>query len=478
MHRPLLENPTRLICTLGPASRDPATLDRLLEAGLDVARINFSHATPETITPTVRTLRELAAARGRPVAILGDLQGPKIRTGSLVGGGPVALWPGATLVITTEPVTGTAERVSTTYQALAQDVHPGDPILLDDGAISLRVVAVEGSEVQTQVVDGGDLGEHKGINLPGVAISSPSVTDKDREDLRYLVEQQFDFVAQSFVRSVEDVRLLKRLLAQLGADTPVIAKIEKPEAIGDLEAIVAEADALMVARGDLGVEMPPEEVPILQRRIMSLCAQQRKPVIIATQMLESMREQPRPTRAEASDVANAVFHGADAVMLSGETAAGKYPVESAQMMQRICAAAEREYMAGKHLRTDYSESGFASDSDALARASAELAEAVGAAAIVAFTQSGSTARLISMCRTRVPVLALTPLAATARRCCLYWGVVPVLIPAPASSEEMRSEVTRVLKERGWVQPGDVIVITSGTVGHTGTTDTIRLQTVT
>ena len=471
-------NPTKIICTIGPASDSPETLAQLLQAGMDVARLNFSHQDHDSAEILVRRLRAAAEQAGRHLAILGDLQGPKIRTETLVGGQPVRLQSGQELTITTETVTGTAERVSTSYQYLPQDVKPGDHILLDDGLISLEVVAASEHEVRTRVVTGGLLGEHKGINLPGVKISAPSLTEKDRADLQFALEQGLDYIGLSFVRSAADVRELRDLIAANGGGAAVVAKIEKPEAVAEIEKIVELADAVMVARGDLGVEMPPEEVPILQRRFIARCAARRKPVIIATQMLESMREHPRPTRAEASDVATAVFEGADAVMLSEETAVGQYPVESVGMMQRICLAAEREVMAGRHLRVEAGEGEFASYADAIARSAAELAEAAGAAAIVAFTQSGATARLISMCRTRVPVFAATPLVATARRCNLYWGVQSVLIAPVSSTDEMIASVAATMKAAGAVQPGEAIVITAGTpVGQAGSTNMVKLQSI-
>lgn len=473
-----IANSTKMICTLGPASQDPDIISCLLEAGMDLARLNFSHGDAQNKLELVRHVRNLSEQQGRHTAILGDLQGPKIRTGKLVGGGPAALEAGQELVITVDPVVGDAQRISTTYESLPQDLQPGDAVLLDDGLISLEVLSTDEQNVYTRVINGGELGEHKGINLPGVTISTPSLTAKDRQDLEFIIENDFDYVALSFVRSVEDVRLLKQLISEYGGTTAVIAKIEKPEAIAEIEEIVEEADATMVARGDLGVEMSPEEVPILQRRIMSLCAHKRKPVIIATQMLDSMREHPRPTRAEASDVAGAIFTGADAVMLSGETAVGQYPIEAARMMQRICIAAEQEHMAGSPLRTSYAEGDFVSFADALARSAAEIAEAVRAAAIVAFTQSGSTARLISMCRTRVPVFAATPLTSTARYCSLYWGVHPVLIPPVEDTDAMITHVERTMKQREAVKSGDVIVITAGTpIGQAGTTNMLKLQTI-
>ncbi len=450
----------------------------LLQAGMDVARVNFAHGDHAGLGAMVEQVRELAEDQQRYLAVLGDLQGPKIRTGELQGGEPVMLEAGREVVITTEPVPGTARRLSTTYAHLPQDLEPTDIILLDDGLLCLEVIATDECEVRARVVTGGLLGEHKGINLPGVKISAPSLTDKDRADLEFAVAQRFDYVGMSFVRRAEDVRQLRELIAARRGEVGVVAKIEKPEALAEIEEIVELSDAVMVARGDLGVEMPPEEVPVLQRRLIDLCAARRKPVIIATQMLQSMREHPRPTRAEASDVATAVFEGADAVMLSGETATGQYPVAAAQMMHRICLAAEQEVLAGKHLRLAPARSGFVSFSDAIARSAAETAEAVGAAAIVAFTQSGSTARLISMCRSQVPVFAATPLVATARRCNLYWGVQPVLIAPVNSTDEMIANVSRTMLAMGAVKPGDTIVITAGTpVGEAGGTNMVRLQTI-
>jgi pyruvate kinase len=470
-------NPTKMICTLGPASSTSATVGRLIEAGMDVARLNFSHGTQESILSLAELVRAAAESQGRHVGLLGDLQGPKIRTGFLRKGQPVNLEEGAEFTITTEEVAGSAERVSTTYASLPHDLSPGDVVLLDDGLISLEVLHTDDTDVVTRVTAGGVLDEHKGINLPNVPISSPSLTEKDREDLEFALDHDFDYLALSFVRSVDDVRELRNLINQRRGRLGVIAKIEKPEALEHIDAIVNEADAIMVARGDLGVEMPPEQVPLIQKRIMSLCARVRKPVIIATQMLDSMREHPRPTRAEASDVANAVFADTDVVMLSGETAIGEYPVTSALMMQRICAAAEEEHMADGHLRTSYADSAFISAPDALARSAAEVAQAIGAA-LVAFTQSGSTARLLSMCRTRVPIFAATPLVSTARRCSLYWGVQPVLIAPVQDTDEMISNVSETMKNMGVVSPGDVIVIMAGTpIGISGTTNTVKLQTI-
>ena len=326
---------TKIVATLGPASETRESIARLIDAGMDVARMNFSHGTYEDHAKRIAMVRDAAAAAGRAVAVLQDLQGPKIRTGLLAGGRPVQLVAGATFSITTKEVLGDDARISTTYEALPRDIRPGDRILLSDGAISLRAIRASETEVTTEVVDGGSLSERQGINLPGIDISIRGVTKKDRADLRFGLQQDVDIVAISFVRTADDVRLVKRHIAEAGADTPVIAKLEKPEAIDVLEEIIDAADGVMVARGDLGVEMAPEKVPLAQKRIIKAANQRAKPVITATQMLESMVRSPRPTRAEASDVANAILDGSDAVMLSGETAVGHYPVEAIATMVRI-----------------------------------------------------------------------------------------------------------------------------------------------
>jgi len=424
-------------------------------------------------------VRSVAAKCNAHIAIIADLQGPKIRTGPLAGGKPVELTSGQELVITTENVSGTSQRVSTTYQALPSDVNKGERILLDDGALELQVTRTTDTEVYCQIVIGGTLGEHKGINLPGVSISAPALTDKDRDDLRFALANEVDYVALSFVRSAQDIGELKALISEADAQVPVIAKLEKPEAIAELEQIVTNADAIMVARGDLGVEMPLEEVPILQKRIINLCSRLRKPVITATQMLDSMRTNPRPTRAETSDVANAILDGTDAVMLSGETAIGSYPVESVAMMRRIAAFAEQQQLSGQHLRTETAAiSEFVDFSDALSRGAARVAERVKAEAIIAFTQSGSTARLASKCRPRCPIIAATPLESTARRCNLYWGVQSIIIKPADNTDEMIVGVEQRVRELGIVESGDVMIITAGTpLGAPGTTNMMKLQVV-
>src|SRR5215472_9164427 len=331
---------SKIVCTIGPSTHSPRLIRRLIQAGMDVARLNFSHGTHEMHTHSIAMLHAASAELGKTIGILADLQGPKIRTGALAGGGTVALRSGQPFTITTAKILGDSTRVSTVFRPLPREVHPGDRILLSDGLIELRVENTSGHEVRCRIVNGGELGEHKGINLPGVKLRVPALTKKDREDLRFALEHGVDYIAVSFIRRPEDVLLAKSLIRRAKKVTPVIAKLEKPEAIENLDAILRVSDGVMVARGDLGVEMSPEKVPVVQKNIIARAREMRRPVITATQMLESMTQNPRPTRAEASDVANAIFDGSDAVMLSAETAAGKYPIEAVSMMARIVEEAE------------------------------------------------------------------------------------------------------------------------------------------
>lgn len=472
-------NPTKILCTLGPASIDKVVLSAMIAAGMDLARLNFSHGTHEDHARVFELLRKVSADMGVHIGVLADLQGPKIRTGSLEAGRAVQLVPGATLTITTQECLGTTECVSTTYAHLADDVKPGDRILLDDGLLVLEVKGKTRMEVTCEVIIGGPLSEHKGINLPGVKVSSPSLTAKDREDLAFAVDLGVDFVALSFVRQPEDVLELRGLCRRGNDCTPIIAKLEKPEALARLPEIITAADAVMIARGDLAVELSPEQVPVWQKRIIAECALQGKPVITATQMLESMRGNPQPTRAEASDVANAIFDGTDVVMLSAETAIGQYPVETVAMMRRIASAAEAEQSRWRHREwLQEPEETEISIPDAISRAAATVAEEVGAKAIIAFTESGSTARQSSKRRPRVPVIACTPVPATARRCSLYWGVRPVLVAEVSDAEEMIRLTTEEVKRLGYVQPGDRVVITAGVpMGQPGSTNTMSIETI-
>ncbi|MEI6310406.1 MAG: pyruvate kinase, partial [bacterium] len=414
---------TKIVATLGPASDSEETLRGLIRGGVDVVRLNFSHGRAEEHQARLELVRRLAAEEGRAVAILQDLQGPKIRTGRLVGGGPVQLVEGAFLTLSNEPMEGTAERVSTSYPSLPEDVKQGDRILVDDGLLELRVEAVTGGEVRTEVMHGGPLGEHKGINLPGVAVSAPALGEKDLRDLALGLQMGVDYVALSFVREAEDLRKLRRVIEAAGSDTPIIAKLEKPEALAQLGEILAACEGVMVARGDLGVELSPEAVPSAQKRIIEAANRAAKPVITATQMLESMIDHPRPTRAEASDVANAIFDGTGALMLSGETAVGRFPLETIRTMNAIACQAEGELSHWGHrwardTHTDLT-------SQAVAHAAVDLAEDLGVALIVAFTRGGATARYLAQLRPAVPILAFTPRLETYRRLALYWGVVPL-----------------------------------------------------
>ena len=464
----------KIVATLGPATSTPERIEQLLAAGVNVVRLNFSHGTHAEHAERIRLVRAISERLGRHVAVLQDLQGPKIRIGALVDGGPVRLVDGARLTITTRPVVGTAALVSTTYQHLPADVKPGDRILLDDGLLELRVLAVASEQVETEVVHGGLLGAHKGINLPGVAVSAPALTDKDREDLRFGLAHGVDAVALSFVRRLADVTAARAALREAGADVPIIVKLEKPEALDELEAILGSCDGVMVARGDLGVELPPERVPLIQKHIIRRALARHLPVITATQMLESMIANPRPTRAEASDVANAVLDGTDAVMLSGETAVGQFPIEAVQMMTRIIREVELE-AASRHGPL---QEGAQTHAHAMAHAAVALAEAARARAIVVFTSSGRTAQLVSSARPAVPIYAFTDEPALARRLALLWGVLPLVTEIKDNTDAMIEQVERALRERRLVDVGETVVIVgSAPVLVRGRTNFIKLQTI-
>ena len=465
---------SKIVCTIGPASREPRILKRLLEAGMDVARLNFSHGSHSEHLECIQTLRSTAQKLRKTIAILADLQGPKIRTGALAGGVPVVLRAGQKFTITTARILGDSTRVNTTFLPLPKEVHRGDRILLSDGLIELRVKNVRGREVNCQVVNGGALGEHKGINLPGVQLRVPALTPKDRADLRFALAHGVDYIAVSFVRRPEDVLLAKSLIRRAKKDTPVIAKLEKPEAIENLEGILRVADGVMVARGDLGVEMNPERVPVVQKNIIARAREFRRPVITATQMLESMTENPRPTRAEASDVANAIFDGSDAVMLSAETASGKYPVEAVSMMARIIGEAEASITEFPRPATQEKLKVAETVAELVCHASREL----HLKWIVVFTHSGFTARLISRYRPLVPIAAFAPEPETRRRMALIWGVAPLEITNLRKVEQL-AEISekRLLREK-MVRKGDVIAIVAGTpMGVRGTTNFMKFHVI-
>jgi pyruvate kinase len=457
---------TKIVCTIGPASNSEEMLEKLMQAGMNVARLNFSHGTHDEHAAVIKRIRRISARLGQAVAILQDLQGPKIRTGALEGGEPVRLVDGAEVTITTRPVLGNAHIISTTYQRLPQDVKPGDRILLDDGLMELRVLSTSETDVRAQVVHGGLLKEHKGINLPGVDVSEPALTKKDRDDLRFGVMHDVDYVALSFVRRPEDILDAKELIGQLldeqgdsdkrEAGIPLIAKLEKPEAVARLDEILEVTDGVMVARGDLGVEMAPEKVPLIQKRIIARCNELGLPVITATQMLESMITNPRPTRAEASDVANAILDGTDAVMLSAETAAGAYPVEAVQMMARIALETEAEGSTARHQQCQH-----LTQEHAVSHAARALAEQTSVQAIVVFTRSGASARLISEDRPRTPILAFTPSLPVYRQLALWWGVWPHMIKMMGTTEELIATVDQRLLADRLIARGEHIVIMGG-----------------
>jgi pyruvate kinase len=476
---------TKIVATVGPASSSPRVLEQLVQAGVNVFRLNFSHGTHEAHLGVIRAAREIGARLHRPVALLQDLSGPKIRTGAVAGDG-VELVKGARVSITTDAsVVGTAEVISTTYEPLPRDVKPGDPILLDDGNLELRVVGVSADRVDCEVVDGGVLRSHKGMNLPGVALSTPALTDKDRSDLVFGVQHQVDYVAMSFVRRAEDILEAKGLIRSMGEATPVVAKIEKPEAVDNLDDILAAADGVMVARGDLGVELGTEDVPIVQKRIIAAANAAGKVVITATQMLESMIDNPRPTRAEASDVANAILDGTDAVMLSGESAVGKFPVETVQTMARIADYTEEHGMASirprrREERQDRPVRAVAPGTPitrSLARVAASVAEELGCKMIVAFTESGVTARCVAAHRPRVPVVAVTPEERVYRQLALVWGVVPVRAEFVENTDDLLAEGLERLKARGLVQKGDTLLMLSGRSMAAAATNMLRVHTV-
>lgn len=466
----------KIVCTIGPASRDEATLEGLMEAGMNVARLNFSHGSHEDHRQTCDRLRKLADRRGHPLAILADLQGPKIRVGKFADGA-VDLVPGQTFRLWRDPSRlGTSEGVGLTWPSLIDEVGPGEPLLLDDGLLLLEVIETREDELLTVVRVGGRLSNNKGVNVPGAALSIPALTDKDKADLAFIAELGVDLIALSFVRSALDVHHLRHLLPP-GPDAPhIIAKIEKPQAIDHLADIVAAADGIMLARGDLGVEMPAERVPILQKQAIDLTNAAGKPTIIATQMLESMTQNPRPTRAEASDVATAVFDGADAVMLSGETASGRYPIEAVRIMSRIIEEAEASRYALRSPRTDRPPLGRLMFPMAIAKSAAVAAEELAVEVIACFTVSGRSARLIMAHRPRRPIVAFTPSRRTFARMALYWGVSPRMAELRTDTDDLILGVEEALRAEAFAQDGDHILIVMGIpVGSNMPTNMIKFH---
>ncbi len=462
---------SKIVCTLGPATGSQELVRELIDAGMSVARLNMSHGTHADHENAYRWVRKAADESGHGVAILADLQGPKIRLETFADG-PVELAKGASFTITTRDVAGDAQVCGTTYKGLPDDVEEGDQILIDDGKIRLRVTAVGEQDVETEVMVGGTVSDHKGINLPGVAVSVPAMSEKDEADLRWALRMSVDFVALSFVRQASDVDRAHEIMDEEGLRLPLVAKIEKPQAIDNLDEIVDAFDAIMVARGDLGVECPLEQVPLLQKRMVEKARRNAKPVIVATQMLESMITNPAPTRAEASDVANAVLDGADAVMLSGETSVGEYPLEAVRTMRRIVQQVE-EYDPRRMAAIEWQPR---TTGGIIAKAAAEVAERTDAKYLVAFTQSGDSARRLSRYRGTVPVLAFTPEDKVRCQLAMTWGVETFKTDPVEHTDEMVRQVDEQLLKIGRVEEGDLVVIIAGSPpGIPGSTNALRIH---
>jgi pyruvate kinase len=494
---------TKIICTIGPASRSPEMLRELIRSGMNVARLNLSHGDYDVHSENVVRIRGASEELGQPVAILMDLQGPKLRVGEMQGEG-VALNKGEEIILTTRPVVGHAGESPVQFPDLPQLVGPGDRVLMDDGLLEVVVLASSNNDIRCKVITGGLLKSNKGMNLPHAHSSIPAITEKDRADIHFALDQQVDWIALSFVRSAQEVLELKTLIKDCapGQPTPVVAKIEKPEAMENIDAIIAAADGIMVARGDLGIEASPEDVPMMQKSIIKKCNEAGVPVITATQMLDSMIRNPRPTRAEASDVANAILDGTDAIMLSGETAAGEYPLEAVRTMHKIAQRAESEMLsmlqqapvppprrlcrpaepgqelgeAGGPFRRR--PGGMPDIAEAVSHAACETARDLDAAAIITPTASGHTARMVAKYRPPMPIIAVTPSPVVQRKLCLYWGVYPLLAKRTANTDVMLADAMSAAKTHAFVQPGDLVVMTAGAAGSTpGTTDLIRVQVV-
>ncbi|MFD8733223.1 pyruvate kinase [Streptomyces sp. NPDC059611] len=466
----------KIVCTLGPATDTYDQIKALVEAGMDIARFNLSHGSYAEHEQRYHHVRKAAEETGRSVGILADLQGPKIRLGRFREG-PVLLERGDTFTITVEPLEnqGNGDICGTTYDGLAADVTTGERILVDDGRVTLEVTDVDGPRVHTTVIEGGMVSDNKGLNLPGVAVSVPALSEKDIDDLRWALRTGADLIALSFVRTGRDIDDVHRVMDEEDRRLPVIAKVEKPQAVENIDDIVAAFDGIMVARGDLGVEMPLEQVPIVQKRAIKLAKRNAKPVIVATQMLDSMIDNSRPTRAEASDVANAIIDGTDAVMLSGETSVGKYPIETVRTMSRIVEAAEEDILA-KGLPPLTERNKPRTQGGAVARAAAEMGDFLGAKFLVAFTQSGDTVKRLSRYRSPIPLLAFTPDEATRAQLNLTWGVETFLGPHVDSTDAMVAQVDEELLRIGRCAKGDIVVITAGSPpGVSGSTNLVRVH---
>jgi len=468
-----MENKTKIIATIGPASDSIAVLEQMILSGMNVARLNFSHGTYSEYENIIKNIRFLAEKLQKSVGILIDLQGPKIRTGLLKDKKNIMLETGGEIKITSRQIQGTSEIISTTYSNLSKDVKKNDTILLDDGLIELKVRKVDKDTVWCDIIYGGILKEHKGINLPGINVSASSLTEKDQKDLMFGIKAGVDFFALSFVRNADDLMHIKQIIKKHKANIPVIAKIEKPEAVDDLDNIIDIADCIMVARGDLGVEMKPEYVPTIQKRIIYSAIRANKPVITATQMLETMSSNPIPTRAESSDVANAIFDGTDAVMLSGETASGKYPVKAVQMMSRI--AAETEKASFMKYNILHSKDRIELVTHAVAQSSVNIVDELDAKAIVVFSVSGKTSKLISKQRPSKPIYAFTNRQKVYNRLSIVCGVTPFIIPSIPSAKRLIEEGTKILIEKKLLKKGDIVVIVTGLALKSGSTNMIKIH---
>ncbi|MFA5457505.1 MAG: pyruvate kinase, partial [Synergistaceae bacterium] len=471
-----LERKVKIICTMGPACWEEETITQLVSSGMNVARLNFSHGDYASHTRTIDNVRKVEAKLRRPVATLLDTKGPEIRTGMLPNHEKVWLESGKEFYLFFEPVEGNADGVYVDYPDLYKEVSVGQEIFIDDGSILLSVEALDPAAIKCRVLVGGELGEKKGVNVPGANLSVPTLTDKDISDIRWGVEHKVDYIAVSFVRGKEDIIGVRKVLEENSGESKIIAKIETRHSVENIDEILAVVDGIMVARGDLGVEMPTEDVPMVQKEIIEKCRSQGKPAIVATQMLDSMIRNPKPTRAEASDVANAVIDGADAVMLSGETASGKYPVESVKIMNKILMRTEENLREWQRTPKIFFNCG--EIADAVSRAARDISETVCAAAILSLTRSGSTARMVSKYRPDCPVIALTPSFSTWRELALVWGVYPLVCPFTTDVEESVSNSLSLVQEEGLIKGGDNVVFTSGIpLGVPGSTNLVQVYTV-
>ena len=470
-----MANKTKIVATIGPASSGKSVLKKLIAAGMSVARLNLSHGSYDEHAHAISTIRSLSKSMNRPIGIILDLQGPKIRTGKLIDGKPLLLKRNSKIQITTKNILGTADMISTTYAKLADDIKKGNRILLDDGLIELKTISKTSDSVFCKIIHGGMLRENKGINLPGVDISAPSLTAKDRRDIDFGIKSGVDFFAISFVRSDDDVKAVKSIIKKQGTDIPVIAKIEKPEAVKNLNKILDVSDGIMVARGDLGVEMKPEKIPTIQKHIIHHAIRANRPVITATQMLETMINNPIPTRAEASDVANAIYDGTDAVMLSAETASGRYPEKAVRMMSRIAAEAEKSIF----MKYDRQYDKFMEDTvtHAVAQSAVRILNDVKAKAIVVFSVSGKTAKFVARQRPSKPVYAFTPSPNVYNRMALSWGIIPQYISRIIRTERLIEASEKLLMQKGLIKNDDLVVLITGLALKSGSTNLIKIHKV-